>query len=473
MTRFTFILALCLWLSLSACQDDFLALTPISSANVDNFYKTPADFQTAITGAYSTLQTSGMYGNWYLYTDERSDNTEQEDYAGGSQTYGDFDTFTLLPSNSFVVDTWNAHYRLINQCNTLLARINTVSFSDAGQKNQLIGEAEFLRGLAYFNLVQVFGDVPLVTSVLSATDAYQVDRTPTKEVYSQIVNDLTDAGAKLPVSYTGNAIGRATKGAAGSLLGKVYLTQKQYALAAQVLKTVYDAGTYSLLPTYADVFRDANAQNRESIFEVAYKANSQGEGSSYATTFSPRRGAVALTGQGSGGGYNRPTKNILAAYEPGDLRKSVSLSETWTDGHQVYTDPYVKKQYITPLSTVNDGDGNWIVLRYADVLLMYAEALIEQNQTTLALPYLNQVRKRAGLADRVDLSQSDARLAIEQERRIELAFEGHRWFDLLRTGRALTLMRATGKTLAERDLLFPIPQQQIDINPLLKQNPGY
>ncbi|WP_332369797.1 RagB/SusD family nutrient uptake outer membrane protein [Spirosoma telluris] len=122
---------------------------------------------------------------------------------------------------------------------------------------------------------------------------------------------------------------------------------------------------------------------------------------------------------------------------------------------------------------MNDGDGNWIVLRYADVLLMYAEALIEQNQTTLALPYLNQVRKRAGLADRIDLSQSDARLAIEQERRIELAFEGHRWFDLLRTGRALTLMRATGKTLSERDLLFPIPQQQIDINPLLKQNPGY
>lgn len=473
MKRFSSGLLLILALASSACQDDFLALSPISSANVDKFYQTPADFQTAILGAYSTLQTGGMYGNWFLFSEERSDNTEQEDYAGTTQVYGDFDTFTLLSTNSFISDAWNAHYRLINQCNTVLSRIPSVSFSDATQKDQLIGEAKFLRALAYFNLVRVYGDGPLVTTAISGADAYQVNRSPVADIYTQIGADLTDASAKLPVSYTGASIGRATKGAAATLLGKVYLTQKQYDKAAQTLKTVIDAGTYSLLPTYASVFLDANAQNKESIFEVAYKASSQGEGSNYATNFSPKRGAVYVTGQGSGQGYNRPTQNMIAAYESGDLRKSVSLSETWTDGKQVYNDPYVKKQFITPLATAYDGDGNWIVLRYADVLLMYAEALNEQGQTSQALPFLNQVRTRAGLTERTGLSQADARLALEQERRVELAFEGHRWFDLVRTGRALTVMKATGKTVSERDLLFPIPQQQIDINPLLKQNTGY
>ncbi|GAB3718692.1 RagB/SusD family nutrient uptake outer membrane protein [Spirosoma flavus] len=473
MKRFSSSLLLILVLASSACQDDFLTLSPISSANVDKFYQTPADFQTAILGAYSTLQTGGMYGNWFLFSEERSDNTEQEDYAGTTQVYGDFDTFTLLSTNSFISDAWNAHYRLINQCNTILSRIPSVNFTDASQKDQLIGEAKFLRGLAYFNLVRVYGDVPLVLTAISGSEAYQVNRSSIADIYTQIVSDLTDAGTKLPVSYTGSSIGRTTKGAAGSLLGKVYLTHKQYAQAAQVLKSVIDAGTYSLLPSYASVFLDANAQNKESIFEVAYKASSQGEGSNYATNFSPKRGAVYVTGQGSGQGYNRPTQNIIAAYEPGDLRKPVSLSETWTDGKVIYNDPYVKKTFITPLATAYDGDGNWIVTRYADVLLMYAEALNEQGQTNQALPYLNQIRTRAGLTERTGLSQADARLALEQERRVELAFEGHRWFDLVRTGRALTVMKATGKTISERDLLFPIPQQQIDINPLLKQNTGY
>lgn len=473
MKRYSFPLLLMLTMALSACEDDFLTLSPISSASADKYYQTPADFQTAIVGAYSTLQTGGMYGNWFLFSEERSDNTEQEDYAGTTQVYGDFDTFTLVSTNSFISDAWNAHYRLINQCNTVIEKIAAINFSDANQKEQLIGEAKFLRALAYFNLVRVYGGVPLVTKVISGTEAYQINRSEIADIYTQIVSDLTDAGTKLPATYTGTAIGRATKGAAASLLGKVYLTQKQYPQAAQALKSVIDAGTYNLLPAYASVFLDANAHNKESIFEIAYKANSQGEGSTFATNFSPKRGALYITGQGSGQGYNRPTQGVIAAYESGDLRKGVSLSETWTDGKQVYADPYVKKQFMTTLSTAYDGDANWILLRYADVLLMYAEALNEQGQTDQALTYLNQTRTRAGLTGLTSLTQADARLALEQERRVELAFEGHRWFDLVRTGRALTVMKATGKTLSERDLLFPIPQQQIDINPLLKQNTDY
>lgn len=464
---------LSLLLVCSACQDDFLALSPISSADVDKFYKTPADFQTAILGAYSTLQTGGMYGNWFLFSEERSDNTEQEDYAGTTQVYGDFDTFTLLSTNSFISDAWNAHYRLINQCNTILERIQSITFPDAALKDQLIGEAKFLRALSYFNLVRVYGDVPLVLTPISGAEAYQISRSPLADIYPQIEGDFSDAASKLPATHTGASFGRATKGAAATMLGKVYLTRKQYAQAAQALKSVIDGGAYVLLPSYATVFQDANAHNKESVFEVSYKASSQGEGSNFATNFSPKRGAVYITGQGSGQGYNRPTQNVIAAYEAGDQRKTVSLSETWTDGKQVYADPYVKKTFITALATAYDGDGNWIVTRYADVLLMYAEALNEQGQTAQALPYLNQIRIRAGLAEKSGLSQVEMRLALEQERRIELAFEGHRWFDLVRTERALTVMKATGKTISERDLLFPIPQQQIDINPLLKQNFGY
>jgi hypothetical protein len=308
--------------------------------------------------------------------------------------------------------------------------------------------------------------------VLAPAESYSYLRRPVAEVYAQIIKDLTEAASKLPISSTGTDIGRATQGAAKGLLGKVYLTRKSYAEAARVLKEVIDAGTYQLLQNYADLFRDANAHNRESIFEVAYKSNSQGRGNTFATLFAPRTGGVAVTGQGASQGYNRPTRDMITAYEAGDSRKPASLAESWMNGSTVVNDPYVRK-YMTQLQSPNDGDANWIVLRYADVLLMYAEALNEQNQSAQALPFLNQVRKRAGLADVTASGQTALRTALENERRVELAFEGHRWFDLLRTGRALEVMREKGKTVSDKDLLFPIPQQQRDINPALTQNPGY
>lgn len=460
-------------LSTSGCSDTFLELAPISQTGAINFYKTPADFQASITGAYATLQQAGMYGNWFLFTDERSDNTEQEENSGVSQPYGDFDIFQVGTTNPYIVENWNAHYQLINRVNTILDRIVDVSFTNATQKDQFTGEALFLRALAYFNLVQVYGDVPLVTKAITPAEAYASLRTPAADVYKQIIDDLTQAATKLPLRYTGNDVGRASKGAAQGLLGKVYLTRRQFTEATQTLKALIDANTYQLLPRYADVFVDANANNAESLFEVGYRSNSQGEGSSFATMFAPKLGALVVTGAGGGQGYNRPTKDMISAYEPGDTRKDVSLSESWPNGTSVANDPYVKKQYMTRLINPYDGDANWIVLRYADVLLMYAESLNEAAQPTQALPYLNQIRKRAGLPDKTVLSQAELRLAIEQERRVELAFEGHRWFDLLRTDRALAVMRAKGKVLSERDLLFPISQQQRDINPALTQNSGY
>jgi hypothetical protein len=293
-------------------------------------------------------------------------------------------------------------------------------------------------------------------------------------VYTTIVSDLTQAGGLLPDSYSGSNVGRATSGAAKSLLGKVYLTRKQYSEAARVLKEVIDGGQYALLPSYADVFRVENANHKESIFEVQYKANSQGRGSPFATLFTPRTGnaGILLTGQGATQGYNRPSPDMISAYPAGDLRKDASLAPNWTDGARVNNDPYIKK-YLSRQSAVSDGDANWFVLRYADVLLMYAEALNELGRTSEASPYLNQIRRRAGLSPLDGLGQAQMRLALEQERRVELAFEGHRWFDLLRTGRAIEVMNSKGFNITSRDLLYPIPQSQIDINPELRQNDGY
>jgi hypothetical protein len=229
-----------------------------------------------------------------------------------------------------------------------------------------------------------------------------------------------------------------------------------------------------LLPSYADIFKPENANHKESIFEVQYKANSQGRGSPFATLFTPRTGnaGILLTGQGATQGYNRPTQDMINAYEAEDMRKDASLAPNWVDRGVTNNDPYIKK-YLSRLSNPSDGDANWIVLRYADVLLMYAEALNEMGMTPQALPYLNQVRTRAGLAEKTDLSQAQLRTALEQERRVELAFEGHRWFDLLRTGRAIEVMNSKGFNITQRDLLYPIPQSQIDVNPQLTQNPGY
>jgi tetratricopeptide (TPR) repeat protein len=460
-------------LPIPACKD-FLDLKPISQGSADNFYKTPNDFNTAVLGAYSTLLNRGMYSSIWLFTDQRSDNTEQETYLGILQVEGDFDTFTLITTNSYLNDNWNHHYQCINRCNAVLDRIGAVNFSSEEQKNQYSGEALFLRSLAYFNLVQIYGDVPLVTKVISADEAYTFVRTSAEEVYSSIIKDLTEAAAKLPVSYSGNNIGRATSGAAKSLLGKVYLTRKQYSDASKVLKEVIDGGQYTLLANYADIFSPENANNKESIFEVQYKANSQGRGSPFATLFTPRTGnaGILLTGQGATQGYNRPTQDVIDAYETGDVRKDASLAVNWVDRGVTYNDPYIKK-YLSRLPNPSDGDANWIVLRYADVLLMYAESLNEERKTTEALSYLNQIRTRARLAPKTEMSQTQFRIAIEQERRVELAFEGHRWFDLLRTGRAIEVMNSKGFNISGRDLLFPVPQSQIDVNPALIQNAGY
>jgi len=468
---------------LSSCSQEFLDLKPISTATSDNFYKSPDDFKNAVNGGYAGLQAGGLVANSYIFGEIASDNTVA--VASGSVTDQDeFDRFYIKTTNPFISGRWNDAYSVIARYNTILDKIGGVTMDEA-LKNRYIAETKFLRAVVYFTLVRTFGDVPLILKPVSTPDeGYAFGRNPMTEVYAQIEKDLTEAEAVLPASYATADIGRATKGAAKAFLGKVYLTQKKFPAAAAKLKEVIDLGVYALLPSYADVFKVANKNNKESVFDVQYKSGGAGEGNGWPNSFAPQNSGNAVIAFG-GDGNNAPTADIIAAYESGDLRKDASVASSYVNtAGQVIPDKFIKKYFDVPVAK-NDNGNNIPLIRYADVLLMYAESLNEVSFQPAgdALNYLNQIRTRAGLAKKTATDipdQAAFRLAMEQERRVELAFEGHRWFDLVRTDRAITVLNSKKDQirlvapLTANNLVFPIPQSQIDINKeKIKQNPGY
>ena len=473
-----YILAGLFALSLSACQDKFLDLSPIAQANSNTFYKTSSDMLIALNGAYGALQFGGQYGQFYIFSEVPSDDSTP--ILSGSVTDQDeFDKFYLRTTNPFLAARWSDGYRGIYRANTVIDRIAGVTM-DETLKKRVVGEAKFLRALMYFNLVRAFGDVPLVVKeIIDPSEGYDYGRSPVAEIYTQITKDLTDAEGVLPERYTGVDVGRATRGAAKSLLGKVYMTQRKYAEGAAKLKEVVDAATYDLLPAYGDLFKPANKNSRESVFEVQYKKGSLGEGSNLSNVYAPENSGNAVI-QFGGGGNNRPTLDLENAFEAGDPRKNLSFATSYINPAGNKVDFYFIRKYIDVPTISGDSEDNFYVLRYADVLLLYAEALNETGKTPDALPLLNRVRKRVNLADKTGLNQAAMRLALEQERRVELAFEGHRWYDLVRTSRALPVLQAKAAvigiktSLTENNLIFPVPQSQIDINSdKIKQNPGY
>ncbi|WP_266368375.1 RagB/SusD family nutrient uptake outer membrane protein [Tellurirhabdus rosea] len=474
----TYLITAALSLALTACQDGFLDLSPVSQASTATFYKTGGDLLNALNGAYGALQFNGQYGQFYVISEIPSDDTTPV-LSGSVTDQDEFDKFYLRTTNPFLAARWSDGYRGIYRTNAVIDRSAGVTM-DENLKKRVVGEAKFLRALMYFNLVRVFGDVPLVVKeIIDPQEGYAYGRSPVAEVYNQIVKDLTEAEAALPERYTGADVGRATRGAAKALLGKVLLTQRKFPEAAAKLKEVIDAGTYELLPNYADVFRASGKNHRESIFDVQYKKGSIGEGSGFANAYAPENSGNAVI-QFGGGGNNQPTADLIQAYEPGDLRRDVSLATSYVNSAGRRIDYNFVRKYADQPITNGDSEDNWPVLRYADVLLMYAEALNESGQTAAALPFLNQVRRRAGLPNKTISAQAEMRTALEQERRVELAFEGHRWFDLLRTGRALPVLQAKAQAigiktaLTANNLIFPVPQSQIDINKTkIQQNPGY
>ena len=476
-------------LIVGGCTKKFIGLNPISNANEQNFYKTQDDFLNAIYGSYSAVKKRGVYDDYMqLVGDLRSDNTQMGTTASDRFAFQDMNQFGMQPTSGIVESIWDDNYEGIRTVNEILDRIGVAGI-DATIKSRITGEAQFLRGLFYFNLVRIFGKVPLVAkSLKTIQEAYVYGRADTALVYKQIVADLTAAEAALPLTVTAAEMGRATKGAAGALLGKVYLTMHDYANARDQLSTVINSAQYDLVANYADLWDITKKNSKESIFALQFVASvTAATGADFTDRYFPYQYPL-FSYTSTSGGYDIPTTSIVAAYESGDLRKAASLRESYVNKQGVtitgLQGRFEYKFHDTPQKNAGTSD-NWPVLRYADVLLMYAEALNEIGFDAggMSFTLLNKVRHRAGLPDKTVnnsnpalriTSQNDFRLAMEQERRVEFAFEGHRWYDLVRTGRAIAVLGplVTGG-LAPAQLVLPIPLSQIDVNPgKITQNEG-
>ncbi|MEQ9438322.1 MAG: RagB/SusD family nutrient uptake outer membrane protein [Cyclobacteriaceae bacterium] len=447
---------------LTACSEDFTQLSPISQRNVGNFFSNAADFEIAVDGAYDGLQLDGTYGRTYLLLMEmRSDNANNAGGQSGlSASMEEIDQFREIATATELQTAWSDSYEAIARCNAILTQIEGVDF-DQEQKDQFMGETLFIRSLLYYNLAVVYGNVPLQLSIVSNPEEIEIDQVTSEAIYTQIIGDLTTAMELLPAGYTGEDIGRATSGSAAALLGKVYLTTGNYAEAETTLRGLVNTQEYSLLPNYADLWGAANENNAESVFEIQYKGGGQGEGSGYFEYFAQQLGR-----SGGVGGGNTPmgvTDDLIAAYEPGDLRFDATI---FTNGDDT---TYVKK-YISEQITPFDGENNWVVIRYADVLLMLAEAL---GETPESYDLINQVRARAGLPAISAATAGTFEEKLLHERRVELAFENQRWTDLLRFGMAPDMM-AEQLDIPESQvsLIYPIPQREIDVaSGQLLQNP--
>lgn len=471
--------------SFSSCSD-FLEQNPQTDLSENDFYKTADDILSAVNGAYSSLQEGDIYGNWYVFGEIPSDNTRNQ-LSGSVTTQNEFDQFYIDTQNSMIANFWKAAYKVINRTNTILGRIDGIEINTE-LANRYKLECKFIRALMYFNLVRVYGDVPLVLKEISISESYDILREPKENVYNQIISDLKEA-QDLPVSYSTAEDGRATQGAAKALLANVYMTLHKYAEAETILAEIINSGRYSLLENtpgslnidgYKNVFSPVNHNSKEGIFEIQFLKGGYGEGSNYANNFAPENSGTNVVAVGGTGGNNIPEMDIYNAYEEGDLRRDFSMSLGYYDNRK--NNEWVESRYVCKFMDVpyqnNDASNNYPVIRYADVILMYAEALNQNGKTAEACKYLNMTRRRGfgyqtTETSPVDLQTTDKAqfaLMVEQERRVELAFENHRWFDLIRTGRAVEVMRSKGFSLNETNLICPIPQKQIDVNPKLTQN---
>lgn len=492
-----YILLLCL--VQFSCKDDFLTTTDPTRLGTDVFYKTQAQFEQALNGVYGQLQ--GITNTAYLGQEFMSDNTTLDFNPldrGGAAGWEAFEFSTVNPGNGEVSALWNNHYSALYNINYTLEKLEPSTINDAAKK-EIEGQLKFIRAFHFFNLVRYFGDVVLTTKTLSTpNEAFDLVRSPQADVYKQIEADLKDASTLLPATYPTAGRGRVTKGAALSLLGKVYLTLKRYPEAVTTLKQVLPLG-YSLNANYKDNFDPAKKNGPESVFEVQYQGgNDLGEQSNFVYVFAPRLSQGAVTGfaNTAPSGRNIPTNDMIAAYEAGDLRKDISLQTGYTLNGTFVAIPFINK-YRYPHTISGRSDNNWPVLRYSDVLLMLAESINEATgPDAKALGYLNQVRKRAGLAELSGLTKDTFRTAVMKERRVELAFENHRWFDLQRTktpaelaafmnayaakekasptvSRGGIAFNALDYVYSDFEYFLPIPAPQILINSKLTQNPGY
>ncbi|MCB2379312.1 RagB/SusD family nutrient uptake outer membrane protein [Hymenobacter sp. BT635] len=494
-TKHALLLALGTLGLLSGCGKEFLDLQPRNAVTTEIFYKTQNDAIQATNAVYSQLSQNGMY-NYSLWGigDVMSDNS----YLGGGGAadgieFQQLDNFTIPATNPLTTSHWQRAYLGVGQANQVLTRVPAIEM-DAAIKNRCLGEAAFLRALYYFYLVRGFGDVPLVLAPpATAAEAAGLSRTPAAQVYAQIEKDLLDAIAKLPASYTGDDVGRATKWSATGLLAKVYLTQKKMSEAAVQARAVIAGSGKSLWTNFGDNFKVENENGQESLFEVQFKNGlssytTDGPGSVMNEFWGARFFGNPYVVSSGGYGFNIPEKEFVDGFEPGDLRKGPTVfvpGDKYPDGQvqpaSLVGDPFgfnIRKFFVGTVNVNNwDSPLNVPVLRLAEVYLILAEAV---GPNAEGLEAINKVRRRAfGLplnspsAKDLTAATPDFAAAVLRERRYELAFEMDRWYDLKRTGKLVETMRAQGKTIQDFNNLLPIPQSERNVNPNLTQNPGY
>ena len=472
---------------------DLLDKQPLDQLTTDLFYRTEADAEKAILAAYSPMLDQEWIGKGWMITEIPSDNSQP---GGTDPDFTPIDNFTVTSDNAPVANYWAIHYRQVTLANVVIERVPLMDIPQA-VKDRFIGEARFLRAIAYFDLVRIYGGVPLITEVPNLDRELFFPRSSPAEVYSLIEEDLIFAGMHLPDTRTGSDAGRATKGAALAFLAKMYLTTREFVAARDRAKEVIDLGVYRLLDDYSANFElSTSDNNEEAVFQVQFTGCGPfGTGNALQAFFAPFGEGITKDRDGWGSQIptapilNNPNTTIIDAIKDGDLRRAPSIMLPNTHypsinaGDGGYTYPRGASAVSANIKKYVVGAGpnicfmstpqNAHVIRYSDVLLTYAEAIMVIQggvaSDPTALDAFNQVRVRAGL-DMVTSFDADDMM---QERRAEFAFEGHRWFDLLRSGKTVEIMTLHGKNLDEHNLLFPLPSSEIEINPLLEQNPGY
>jgi hypothetical protein len=452
--------------------EEFLTERPFTFLGPTNFYRSEADAVAAINGVYEPMTLQQHFGRTiYILADLTGDEMLVISAFG---VRGELFSYTYAANNDEIANWWNNSYVVINRANDVLKNVPGISMNET-LKNNILSQAKFLRALNYFYLVRFFGDVPLLTEPTTSLAELNVSRTPAAQVYSQIITDLLEAEASLPVETQIPAAqkGRASKGAATSLLAKVYLTRGYLPFAqpndfqnvVSKLEEVMNSGTYRLVTNYTDVFDVTKENGPEHVFNVKFELPPN-RGNITPRMFEP----TLMAGFAS----FFPFQSFIDSYDPADVRRAHNFRTT-TPAGAVLPRPHVAK-YFDPNRIGNDSRCDWPVLRYADVLLMHSEAINQINAGD-ARKYqgLNAVRERAGLAPIDNVEDKEAfQDVLVQERSWELCYEGHRRFDLIRMGRLFTRLEATGRTAEQRHLLLPIPQIELDLNVnLAPQNPGF
>ena len=467
---------------------DLLTENARSQITTGTFFRTASDANAALAGVYEPLASGNLFDTDLQWALNASDDATR---VGPEEENANITSLTRVAwdaRNPYVTNPYAAFYRIVTRANLVIERVPGIPM-DAAQQAQIVAQAKFLRALAYFYLARLYGDVPLVTTTEEQLTGGQT-RAPKEDVYAQVLKDATEAEAALPPTWPATGLGRATKGAANALLADFHVWRSsaegkaEWAQAAAAAKKVVDAGVYSLVPNYITAFLPGSQTRPEEVFAVQSSQIANGPELDIAQWTRPR--AMDPNGAGGWATYT-PLQWFMDSYPAGDYRKEVTYftAAQTAAGASVTFAPHIDKY--RPTTKPGNEDVNYPIYRYADVLLMYAEATNELGQSDVAAQYINLVRARARNGDGTGVraqpadlpvqSQAATREAVFQERQWELAHEGKRWFDMVRRGSAyFTASLSRDPTAADvqpTDMLWPIPQTQRDLNPQLTQNPGY